>query len=266
MNPRCLLALASVLLLACKPASDGDTASNNPPVSPATSNRGMDASTSVTENLPDAAGSLLDAAAAADSSPDAPAIDAPAAADAVAAMPDATDDAFIEVDCGVGFHKCGSNCVNNLSVNTCGSSCDPCPAPKNGSATCDGVKCAVQCPVGTKVCKLACELKSHACGETCGMTPIQGPIACGRACVADTPNSCCSQKLCGGFGCRNNRCLTRCQNNSDCAAGLTCNAATGQCGPCGQLGQFCCWDENSGDYDCLAPGVFCDGDLKCVRP
>jgi len=38
-------------------------------------------------------------------------------------------------DCNAGHHPCGDACARNDSVNSCGTSCTPCPAPANGTAT-----------------------------------------------------------------------------------------------------------------------------------
>ena len=43
--------------------------------------------------------------------------------------------------CLGGYHNCGGACVSDTSVNTCGSSCSPCPTDPRGTTTCDGTSC-----------------------------------------------------------------------------------------------------------------------------
>ena len=51
-----------------------------------------------------------------------------------------------------GYHRCGGVCVNNTSVATCGAACSPCPAPPNGTATCNGNSCGVNCSTNFADC------------------------------------------------------------------------------------------------------------------
>ena len=44
-----------------------------------------------------------------------------------------------------GTHLCGSTCVPDTSVATCGTSCLPCPVPANGAATCVFGMCGLNC-------------------------------------------------------------------------------------------------------------------------
>ncbi|NNE17808.1 MAG: hypothetical protein HKN10_04945 [Myxococcales bacterium] len=61
-----------------------------------------------------------------------------------------------ECVCSTGFHRCGSACVSDLDVNSCGNLCSPCPAPSNASATCN---------LGE--CDFICDDTYEACGQTC---------------------------------------------------------------------------------------------------
>ncbi len=48
--------------------------------------------------------------------------------------------------CESGRHACGTFCVLDTAVATCGARCAPCPVPiPHASATCDGVGCGVVC-------------------------------------------------------------------------------------------------------------------------
>jgi hypothetical protein len=206
----------------------------------------------------------VDGAVAADAPADTPATH-DLRADALAAGDTAAGDTSDARACPAGFHACGNTCMSDDDVNACGKSCEPCPTVRKGMAVCDGVRCGIRCPPKTKTCRDECILETSVCEETCGMVPAL-PVTCGRRCVADTPDSCCSLDACGAYGCKNNRCLTTCQSHADCADSFTCDTATGQCGPCGQLGQPCCWDTTRNDYVCAPDDVFCDGALTCVRP
>ena len=77
--------------------------------------------------------------------------------------------------CANGQHDCGGACVSNTSPQTCGTSCIPCPAPTNGTATCDGVNCSFICNSGF-----------HRCGSTAAVTRMPSPVA-PTACPARHP-------------------------------------------------------------------------------
>jgi hypothetical protein len=59
--------------------------------------------------------------------------------------------------CSAGTHLCGGLCSSNGDVNSCGSSCTPCPVPPNGAATCT--------PNGT--CDFTCNAGYIRCGNGC---------------------------------------------------------------------------------------------------
>jgi hypothetical protein len=169
-----------------------------------------------------------------------------------------------QAPCGAGEHVCGGSCARDTDVVSCGTSCTPCPAIRRGSSTCDGKRCGARCPDGFVICRDRCIPSGESCSESCGANP-SAPLTCGQTCVANGPNSCCSQpERCGAFGCRENRCLTACQGDQDCAPGQSCNRGTGQCGPCGALGEFCCWDAAYAAYECAAEGTYCLN-MKCVK-
>jgi hypothetical protein len=50
-----------------------------------------------------------------------------------------------EVSCSTARHLCGTSCVLDHDVATCGTRCTACPQPRNAVATCDGVECGFEC-------------------------------------------------------------------------------------------------------------------------
>ena len=58
--------------------------------------------------------------------------------------------------CAPGFHACNAVCVPNQSVNSCGSSCDPCVGPEKSLVTCDGMSCNYNCQEGFYKCGTEC--------------------------------------------------------------------------------------------------------------
>lgn len=95
--------------------------------------------------------------------------------------------------CGAGQHECNGGCVSNLDVATCGASCTACPAPAQGTATCDGTACGFTCGAGFHACGAGCaeNAATASCGTSC--TPCLAPAnatatcdgaRCGFACDA----------------------------------------------------------------------------------
>ena len=66
--------------------------------------------------------------------------------------------------CGPGKHRCLADCVDNTDVKFCGIGCSACPEIKGGTATCDGTKCGVACPIGQEACRGECVPKGVAGG------------------------------------------------------------------------------------------------------
>lgn len=93
--------------------------------------------------------------------------------------------------CNYGYHYCsGSGCVSNTDVDHCGTSCTPCPSA-NGTATCDGVSCGIECDANYHECDGECVSNASVehCGTSC--TPCPAPtngtatcngISCGVSC------------------------------------------------------------------------------------
>ncbi|HTU58595.1 MAG TPA: hypothetical protein VMF89_09175, partial [Polyangiales bacterium] len=61
-----------------------------------------------------------------------------------------------EMQCPEGQHLCATGCVRNDDARTCGTSCTPCEAPSDGSATCDGTRCGAKCEADHKLCAGRC--------------------------------------------------------------------------------------------------------------
>jgi hypothetical protein len=60
------------------------------------------------------------------------------------------------VQCNSGFHLCGSACLSDTSVASCGSSCTPCPTTSHGTATCVAGACGFFCDAGYYPCPTGC--------------------------------------------------------------------------------------------------------------
>ncbi len=157
--------------------------------------------------------------------------DAPmSAADAADAATDVTP-----TGCPTGSHLCGTACVSNMDVATCGVRCTPCDPLTGGTVGCDGMSCVSTCATGKKVCQGACIDDAMACSGACQ----PGLKACGTACIAAA--SCCMAADCTaptggtatctngtcGFTCATGQhpCGSACAANSDVATcGMSCSA------------------------------------------
>ena len=80
--------------------------------------------------------------------------------------------------CPPGTHRCGEICADDKSPFSCGTSCEPCPAPIGGTATCSG-GCGFICTTG-RTCGSECIADSQPCGESCP----PGFRNCGGVCTA----------------------------------------------------------------------------------
>lgn len=72
-----------------------------------------------------------------------------------------------DFSCRAGFHRCGTRCLSDASVSSCGSSCTPCRAPANGRATCNGTSCDIVCNSGFFECCGACVADGSSCRSPC---------------------------------------------------------------------------------------------------
>ena len=86
---------------------------------------------------------------------------------------EACDTLTHECVCAAGFHLCGVACVSDLDVNSCGTSCTPCPAPPNASPSCVLGVCDFVCADTYERCDLMC------CPTSCP----PGQVLYNRACA-----------------------------------------------------------------------------------
>lgn len=140
---------------------------------------------------------------------------------------EACDVASHECVCAAGYHRCGSACVPNNSVATCGVSCTGCPTDPNATASCDGVGCGLSCKQGYRLCGDACAAcPAGATSVTClGSACVANGCPSGQALCANTCTVC---PTLGGnvlaTGCLANQCVV-----TGCATGYHL-CATGCCG------------------------------------
>ena len=102
--------------------------------------------------------------------------------------------------CSAGQHDCGGTCVSDDSTDTCGTSCTPCSAPANSTATCDGTACGLACMAGHHDCGGACVSNNStaSCGASC--TPCAAPPGATATCDGTACDIICSGTAveCGG--------------------------------------------------------------------
>lgn len=188
------------------------------------------------------------------------------------------------ITCNAGYHRCGTSCLADTSVESCGSSCGPCPKPaSNGSATCAGspLACGVRCDLGFHVCGSSCVVNgstsTNSCGNSCAActAPANGSVTCnGRSCVqacntgyhlcngACLPNN--SVEGCGTASCT--PCRVPANGSPTCngtSCGFECNSNYHKCGSncasngdpnnCGTTCKVCPGDLN-GTAACVAGG------------
>jgi hypothetical protein len=71
-------------------------------------------------------------------------------------------------ECPDQQHLCDGTCVSSRSTDHCGQRCDPCPEPKNGSASCNGRTCGINCSPGFRMCQGSCsECPKNATSTKC---------------------------------------------------------------------------------------------------
>lgn len=110
-----------------------------------------------------------------------------------ARVPDGGADVVTPCDTGAAMHLCGNSCVSNTSVFSCGSSCDPCPVPSNGAATCSNNACGLTCNTGFTLVGSSCLACSAACDTGAVTISSPGGRYTGRTMGAST-----SAGSCGG--------------------------------------------------------------------
>ena len=138
--------------------------------------------------------------------------------------------------CASTQHLCSGTCVDNTSIQNCGTRCsEPCTAPTGGTATCDGTTCSFSCSGTTpKMCAIAMTcIASSGCCTNADCPAMSG----GQTGTCDSGTSTCN------YGCPSNTqsCTTNgttsciaaggCCKDSDCAGScMTCNMSTHACG------------------------------------
>ncbi|MBL8910928.1 MAG: hypothetical protein JNM17_09525 [Archangium sp.] len=60
------------------------------------------------------------------------------------------------LSCATGTHECSATCVPDDAITSCGSSCTPCSAPMDATATCTGGACGFTCNAGFEPCLGRC--------------------------------------------------------------------------------------------------------------
>ncbi len=126
--------------------------------------------------------------------------------------------------CNSGFHRCGTQCVADSSVDGCGTSCTPCAAgPANSTRT-----CARGTPTGPFVCGWTCASGTNRCpagGNQC--VPADYVLGCGPTCAICGSANANERGVCPPNGLCTTACVTNC-------GGACVNAQTNvtHCGTC----------------------------------
>lgn len=129
--------------------------------------------------------------------------------------------------CEPGFHLCDGACASNDSVDSCGSSCDPCPTDPNGTATCDGSSCGLTCedPLildpGTNSC-VGCTTNNDCGGASASV------CAAGGACEPCADNAGCAH-VPGLSTCDGGTCVECTAADDSACAGNSCDLFDGTC-------------------------------------
>ena len=123
--------------------------------------------------------------------------------------------------CISGDHVCGTpgQCVSNFSTATCGAACNPCSAPANGTATCDGTSCGFTCFGGYHASGFSCVQDTATC---CGTSCNNCTTTANATGVCAQPSETCS------YSCNSNYhfCGTICDSN------YSLNSCGASCTPC----------------------------------
>lgn len=129
--------------------------------------------------------------------------------------------------CDAAYHLCDGACVSNSAIETCGSSCDPCPTSPDGTTTCDGTSCDLTCLDG-----FVLDSATLTCVGCIGNADCTDPTTstCGAAmtCEPCTDAAGCAH-LTGTPICDDGTCV-ECSAADDSACGAnSCDPATGTC-------------------------------------
>lgn len=100
-----------------------------------------------------------------------------------------------DFSCASGFHRCGSQCLSDASVNSCGTRCSPCPA-SGGTPVCTAGQCGIStCNSGFLLCGGACapcttpaNATPRCSGASCSFECNPGRFLCqGQCALCSTP-------------------------------------------------------------------------------
>lgn len=138
------------------------------------------------------------------------------------------------LSCPSGSHACGSTCRSDDSPTYCGVSCRSCPGLPNGSPTCSGGTCNIQCVAATPDrCPSACvDLNQDPanCGA-CGRRCAADQTCQARQCVDPPPCSVVNDTCPGLSFCSatRSRCVPGCVRDAQCGSDRTCDTASHAC-------------------------------------
>ena len=125
--------------------------------------------------------------------------------------------------CPGGTHECNGNCFDDTSVNSCGTSCTPCPVPANATmATCSNRTCGFVCNSGYKQCGSSCIPSTGCCMNSDCAQPSNGVATC------DTSSNTCA------IACNSNytKCGMQCIPTTACCINSDCPQPTNGVGTC----------------------------------
>lgn len=136
-----------------------------------------------------------------------------------------------ECACAPGFHRCGTQCVSDLSNDSCGDLCTPCPAPLNGFGFCGQGECQIGCNSGWLRCDPAtCDISQLECVRCLSKAncPATSPVCEGGNCTACRTDTDCEGQE-GLPVCHNGSCVECTEVKKQECKGRTCDPATNQC-------------------------------------
>ncbi len=155
-------------------------------------------------------------------------------------------DAFIINPCDGGAHVCSGSCVDNGSVDHCGTLCAACAQAAGTTATCDGKTCDFVCNDTTqKKCGTKCV--SGCC------TDDDCPMQNGQSGKCDTSTNSCSYNCSAST----KPCGTACIDPGACCINSDCQALTGEAATCNTSTYAC-------NYVCTTGYKSCSSDATCV--
>ncbi|MES1206264.1 MAG: hypothetical protein ABUS79_10045, partial [Pseudomonadota bacterium] len=141
-----------------------------------------------------------------------------------------------QITCSTGYHRCGTMCLQNNSLLSCGTTstpaaCTPCTVPANGAATCSGtpLECGVNCTTGyhacgtgaTSTCVINGSTAVTSCGNSCTVctAPANGTVTCSAA-------GACVRACNAGYHLCGTAAAGTCVANNSVASGCTAGGCT----------------------------------------